>query len=159
MAVFLFVLLTEDIINILLHGLGVYLLASSYRGTNRTTHHLYIMNLSASELSKNFAYLVGETMQLIIEYGVSASLLPTDLTRTMIFLIFTLYGSAMLFLTLDRLLTATLGDRFTMFWTTEKAKSSILVLWIFLTVLSIAFYVYLSTANETFQEKELFWKF
>ena len=54
----MYLLFMAVVTNIILHGFGLYLLIASHVGTNRTVQHIYITNLSASELVKNSSYLI-----------------------------------------------------------------------------------------------------
>ena len=116
-------LITVNLLNISLHGLGSVLLYQMYEGAYRISQHLYILHLSISELLKNVAAIVVFIVKIS---GNSLSILLLDcLAMVMI-----LFDLSMFFLTVDRLLQATVGDWYTQRWTTNKATLLILSTWI-----------------------------
>ena len=65
-----------------------------------------------------------------------------------VILSYSIYHFAMLFLTIDRLLTATLGERYTLFWSKQKSKWLIFIIWGLLISLSIVFHQFVSAADD-----------
>ena len=124
MSAFKYMLLAVVAANIILHGLGFFLMIKSHKGSNRTVQHLYITNLSASELLKNMASLFEGIVMTF--YGKAEWQLLYIARATNCFA-YSAYTFAMLFLTVDRFLTATAGERYTLFWNVKRTKVLIFI--------------------------------
>ena len=132
MILYFVVLFSLDSINIFLHTVGLHLLLTTNEGSNRTVQHLYITNLSASELLKNIAMLLQMSSSLAT---VNELFIYTARIATM--LAYSLYCYAMFFITGDRLLTATVGEKYTLLWNEGKTKISIIMTWFLFTAVTV----------------------
>ena len=144
-------LLTMYGLNILLHAFGLVFLIGAYQSRDRSTQHLLVINLSVTEIFINilrlsvvctFEYLSRESYRYFFYF-----LLPQSRY---------LYYLTMLYLTIDRLLLATIPVRYQNIWNISKTKVLLATTWtsifiIFGPVITSIFWMYKN--NEVFTAK------
>lgn len=134
-------LLCVDVGNVLLHGLGVYLLSCLRKKQPENTQTFYIFNLAVSELVFNFFIIVRE-LDGIMKF--------TDRNEQKIIIecIYIIgngarfsYLHAMFFLTGDRLAHSIFPFQYRQKWNVYKTKVLLIVTWAASTIISIAIVV------------------
>ena len=128
------------VLNIAMHSIGVYALATLYQKSKFRIQRMYIINLSISTLSLNvlafinnipsFIKIETHDEEKIKEFQVHVAIIEyTGVSFVYYFL--------MMILTLDRLASVTLGLRYPQYWTPNKAKYLLITLWIIGVCISI----------------------
>ena len=153
-------LLVLNIINIVLHGIGIYLLYCLY---NRCTHRIqqiYLINLSVTECILNVLEALkllrllvpisdktGKTLDLIIPYVIMMQFTGISLV----------FYFAMIYITLDRFLEIVLNIKYPLYWNKYKAKYLLIFTWVVGAVSGII--VCLANTYTGFQWEGLFFKY
>ena len=126
----LIVLSLLNVVTVMLHGLGCYLLISQYRFGLHTPQQLYLINLAVSEGTTNF-------LQLLINYEGKHLHNSTTIhtwqhyVKTMRGYGFvTVYFLTMIYLTLDKLLDIYLNIKYHLYWNEYRTKNLIVTTWI-----------------------------
>ena len=122
-----------QVINIILHVACLRNLAKTYRGRYKNPQHLYLINLSAAIVARNLVYM--SLVLLDWETGLmNKTGYGLDLTELTFYIIssaavFTLYVSAVILLTGDRLLVSLLNLRYRASYTVGNARKTIVAVW------------------------------
>ena len=117
--------------NICLHSLGLYLLICLHHRDGEDVQLIYIMNLSATELTVTVLYLI--KLILLAVYGtVSPVMMKVDvyvhiITKTI--LAFNFYTS-LLYIVIDKLLQVLLNITYPIYWSAKKTKYQLAGTWI-----------------------------
>jgi hypothetical protein len=130
------IILTFDIVNIVMHGMGTWLLACTYMRGQKSTQTLYLINLALSELIKNMVRLIWE---LIVVVSPAYFSHPTAFVYTHIFSVsgvFYNYMLSMFYITGDRLLHIILNLRYPVYWSIGKTKRLLICTWVFCLTIS-----------------------
>ena len=129
-------LVTMNIINMLYHAMGSFLLISIYKRRRQTTQQLYIINLSLTEFIACVMILLEEFPDLIpMNITVSTTLKLVDkYLYVIIYVIFCLYYISMMFITMDRLLGVLLNIKYPIYWSKRKTKYLLLTTWIIVVI-------------------------
>ena len=129
-----YILLSLNLVNVLLHMLGAYLLISMYPTCRRSLQQIYLINLSISECLTNFLEVCRIISHLIpfkdnhlkIVNGIRYYTLIVSFTGISV-----VYYLVMIYLTLDRLMDIVLNIKYPVYWSEEKAKYLLITTWLF----------------------------
>lgn len=127
------ILMFMNFMNILLHGVGVYLLIYLYTRGKLSVQNILILNLSFTELIMNSLEVIRAILSILIEYNVSPSVcneFKKYLLITMFSGISIVFYIGMFYITLDRLTCITLSLHYKIYCTLTRAKFVLLVTWI-----------------------------
>lgn len=134
-------LLILNIANVILHGIGSYLLTCIYRKGERSAQKIFIINLSVCELVMNLMECIRRTIEL---YKLADSLSHTanEFQHYLLIVIFTgvsfVFYMDMIFLTLDRLLNIILNFKYPIYCNESIAKYLLFVTWIIGAMISLS---------------------
>ena len=132
-------------LNTFLHTSGFILLMKCSNDAHRSVQHLYITNLSASELFRNVLMLTGEVFIIIrgtVELEYVMIIIVVGCTTHVI------YSLAKLFLSLDRMLTAVIGERYTETWSKSKTLILVTIKWLAALMIGSSACIYLYKSSD-----------
>ena len=127
------IVLVLNIGNVALHGFGIYILTCLYNQGQRNSQYLFLINLSSCEFLISVLVCFKRVSDFI---SVSDEILPTinKIHNYITIVVFTgiavVYYMAMVYITLDRLLSILLSLRYKIYCTETKAKHFLQVTWI-----------------------------
>lgn len=129
--------LTLSLANVLLHGVGIYLLWCLRRYSRLKIQNFYLMSLSSSELLMNLLNIFINLFEMSDRDGKVAQ----NLNKYLVIMNFTgiafVFHASMIFITFDRLLELLLNIRYPVYWNEEKTKLLLLCTWLFGACISI----------------------
>ena len=119
------VTITINVLNVLLHSTGIYLLWKIYVWKEITTQQLLIFSLkSIAEGLLSTLYVVLEVLNLTSNYEYTEYVLDVaEALLTVIYLI-------MLFMTVDRLMAVVLSWKYKVYWRVGRTKKVLAVVWL-----------------------------
>jgi hypothetical protein len=120
-----------DTVNILMHGMGTWLLLCTYMRGQKSTQTLYLINLALSELIKNMMMLIKDS--LLSRNLVFASWYPRVFFKSGVFCH---YMFSMFYITGDRLLHVILNVKYPVYWSVGKTKRLLICTWTFCLAMS-----------------------
>lgn len=131
-------LIIMNFINVLLHGIGIFLLFCIYnKGKKRreqNVQNIFIMNLSICELLMNGLEMVRTSLKFLIEYNVVKSYFFTVVEIYLAIFMYTgisiIFYLGMFYITLDRLVNIVLGIQYRRLCTERKAKLLLAITWL-----------------------------
>lgn len=127
------VLLVLNVINVVLHSIGIRALITVYSRCRQKQQRLYIINLSFCELLMNLIEFVRNILNMI-SFSPLVEIKIAEARHYVLIIAFTgislVYYIDMIVLTLDRLAIVVLGMRYPKYWNTKKAKQLMISLWI-----------------------------
>jgi len=122
-------------INVLLHGIGLYLLWCLHQQSYLRIHHVYVMSLSGSEFIMNFL----EVLKISMSFYPSPAV--TSITYYIGVVQFTgagiIFHLSINFITLDRLMEILLNIKYPVYWNDEKARKLLIGMWAFNALLTL----------------------
>ena len=138
------VLLTLDVINVLLHIFALYLLKVTYTGRRRTVQHLFLINLSTTELFRNILYIVSDVFQMRGNMKAASFVYYVSWTFA-----YSAYFFAMVVITGDRLAAVRLSVRYKVVWGKSKTFGLILLTWLLCAVTCVCSMVVIWSSRKT----------
>ena len=118
------VLLPIDVLNVLLHSTGIYLLWKIYIWKEITTQQLILIHLSIAEGLLNTSGMVHEVLVLTSNDEYARYVIHVGITlETIIYLI-------MFFMTVDRLMAVVLSWKYKVYWRVGRTKKVLAVVWL-----------------------------
>ena len=121
------------VFNILLHSIGLILLLQTLRKSKETPQHLYLINLSVTEVAKNVTIELIVVFRLLMVWWPTARETFNTLFMYTTYVSFTsmyyLYFCAMFFITTDRLLAVVCNLRYKIIWNLHRTKLLIVSAW------------------------------
>ena len=134
------VLLILNILNTLLHILGIYLLICVIRNGTETAEKLYLINLSTCEALMNFLE-ASRRITSLIPLSPGANKIIDEINQYVLIVMFTgisfVFYLDMIYLTFDKLLDIVLNIKYHLYWDVFKAKRLIKGTWVIGVSLSI----------------------
>lgn len=127
------VLIIMNVVNVLLHGVGIYLLSCLHKRGKSNIQNLYILHLSISELLMNSLEIVRTALQILIKYGPCSNTCKQIEEYLSIFMftgISVVFFFNMFFITLDRLLNIVYTIRYRVSWSEKRAKYLLKTTWL-----------------------------
>lgn len=125
-------LLVLNIMNILLHGMGSYLLRIQYRKGKKNPQIIFILNLSVCELIMNFLESVRRII-FLFKLSSSVVLMLEEVQKYVLIVMFTgisfVFYMDMLYLTIDRLLCILLNLNYNYYCKSSRAKYVLYITW------------------------------
>ena len=125
-------LIAIDFINVIIHGVGFYLLISLYRrNTTKSTQALYLLNLAFTEQIWNVSLVLKDTIQLLRLLRDDDDYLSDVYMYNNIFIYALGYDTvlAMLYFTGDRLAHIVLHAKYEQYWNMRKTRILIAATW------------------------------
>ena len=114
-----------NIVNFVLHLLGIFLLWKTYNWRQITSQQLFIFHISISNCTPNFILILFRLIYLMVN------------NRQLMFYAFCVHFAflrvrylLMVFLTLDRLIGVILNFKYRVYWSVERTKSLLTIVWI-----------------------------
>ena len=121
-----------NILNIVMHGVGTWLLLCTYIRRQKSTQTLYLINLALAELIRNMLLLIWNSVVVVSStYKVC---LATECWYVYVFLVsgvFYNYMVSMYYITGDRLLHIILNVKYPVYWSVGKTKRLSICTWVF----------------------------
>ena len=129
-----------NVLNILCHSIGSYLLISVYRKGKKTVQQILLINLSITELVISFPILAEETLSISSSHATSQSTMrnesknhslpsgqgmhnqPGDYLYVVIHVLFCSYYLSMIYITADRFFGVLLNIKYPVYWSTKRTK-------------------------------------
>lgn len=128
------ILLVLNLLNVLFHSIGAYLLISMYTASTRKTQQIYLINLSISECMINLLEMCRIICTLIPSTSSTLKQI-TEIRHYTLIVSFTgisvVYYFVMIYLTVHKLLEIELSIRYPLYWDERKAKYLLISTWIF----------------------------
>ena len=141
-----FILLIIDVVNIMIHVLGLYLLLCLYKGRQKISQHLFLINLSISSLIKNTLYAYFDITNIVMFHTSTKHKFLENL-YDYVYLTFgsvahDYYLLSLFYLTCDRLMVTIFHVRYSSLWSLLKTKvlltcTAFLLLTIWLTTYNV----------------------
>ena len=144
-----------EILNILMHGVGIWLLVCTFIRGQKSTQTMYIINLAISEIIKNIFLLIVDLLlvgiystdnrNLVIGFWYVNAFFATGVIYN--------YTLSMFYITADRLFHIILHVKYPVYWSVGKTKRLLICSWVFCLTISTSFtlvlhFVYKSVVNE-----------
>lgn len=130
--------LVFSLANVILHGVGIYLLWCLRRYSRLKIQNFYLISLSSSELLMNLLNILINLSQMTDTGGKIAG----NINKYLIIMNFTgiafVFHVSMIFITFDRLLELLLNIKYPVYWNEDKTKCLLFCTWMFGACLSIA---------------------
>lgn len=123
------VLLVLNILNAVLHSVGTYLLVCLYRNGNDSTQMIYLINLGLCEALMNFLEAFRSISALISQEYTMERIREYILIVMFTGISFVFYLN-MSYITLDKLFDLLLNIRFSLYWSTKRAKRLLQGTWV-----------------------------
>lgn len=156
--VLLISLLCLNLLNVMAHSFGTFLLIYLYKKSRHKSQQLYLINLSVSELLINLIESIRIVLALVDD-GENATI-----ERIREFLLIVEFTGAsfvfywvMIFITIDRLLLISLSNKYGKYWNERRAKQQLTTTW--LLGVSMAIAVALCVNFLQFDWEEAFFKY
>uniref|UniRef100_A0A069DMH9 7 transmembrane protein n=1 Tax=Clytia hemisphaerica TaxID=252671 RepID=A0A069DMH9_9CNID len=131
------VLIGLAIVNTTLHAIGIHLLWWQKKVSHLRIHHIYLISLSASELTMNFL----EVIKISINMNKNLSNTMQQISYHIMLVQFTgtaiVFHFSMIFITIDRLLEILLNIKYPVYWNEHKATKLLIGLWVISGLLTI----------------------
>lgn len=130
-------LIIFNVINVLLHGIGIHLLYCVHRVGEPNVQNVFILNLSITELIMNLCEIFRRLFHIFSShsFGPSSASTLTSINRYLSIVMFTgvsvVFYLTMAYITIDRLLHIALSIRYKLYWSAKKAKRLLIVTWCF----------------------------
>ena len=126
-----------DILNIVMHGMGTWLLLCTYIRGQKSTQTLYLINLAVAELIKNMLDLILDSFVLVSHaYNQHIAAAYWYIHVFGVSGIFYNYMFSMFYITGDRLLHIILNVRYPVYWSVGKTKTLLICTWVFGLIIS-----------------------
>ena len=126
-------LLFLNVLNVLLHAIGVYLLISLYRTCKYRTQQLYLIHLSISEALINFLEIC-RTVPELIKFTGHSKVIVEEIRYYILVVSFTgisiVYYFDMIYLTFDKLMDIVLNIKYPVYWNESKTKYLLIMTWV-----------------------------
>ena len=129
------ILLTLNIFNVFLHGIGIYLLLSLYKRVEHKVQYVYLLSLSTCELVINFLGGIDSIIRLIeLPTENKDGITVFNMTIKIIYIVnatgFSLvFYFNMIYITVDRLLDILLSLKYPVYWDEYKAAILLKITW------------------------------
>ena len=128
------ILLMLNVLNVILHGAGTFLLLSLYERVDSKVQYVYLISLSACELVINFLGCIHSILSLIKTTQNENKVSPFDTTIQIIYIVnatgFSLvFYLNMIYITVDRLLDILLNLKYPVYWDEYKAVILLKITW------------------------------
>ena len=151
--------LTFSLANVLLHGVGMYLLWYLRRYSRLKIQNFYLMSLSGSELLMNLLNILINLSEISDRNGK----ISQNLNKYLIIMNFTgiafVFHASMIFITFDRLLELLLNIKYPVYWNEEKTKFLLICTWVFGACISITVSCFSGLHDVAFQWEKYFFTF
>ena len=114
-----------NIADILLHFAGIYLLACHLKTNNENVQHIYILNLTITEVSFTILWLF-----TCIHHDSNMTVQVAHYIKIIIYnLIAFVFYCTMYFITIDRLIACWSPTKYLAYWDADKAKQLLIGTW------------------------------
>ena len=115
-------LIVLNVLNLLCHSTGTYLLISVYKKGKKTVQQMLLINLSITELVISLPILAEEAL----DYVSSSHTAPAQTAKHIIYVainvLFCSYYTSMFYITADRFFGVMLNIKYPLYWSVKKTK-------------------------------------
>ena len=128
------ILIILRVFDIILHSVGIYYVLSCKRRRNCTVQHIYIINLSVTEICFSLFWILVIPISNLFTISNNISAIIEDVQHYIMICIYTsvafVFYATMVFITLDRLLAVKFPLRYRIYCSAKFAKYLIFATWV-----------------------------